>query len=213
MASDYAVRRRAAIEQAARDVLAEKGYKAASMLEIAKRAGASNQTLYKWYGNKQGLFRALVDANAAHVVEMFEKSLAASNDVDDVFAALDEIGPALLALVTGERAIALNRAAAGDVHDTATLGAALAQGGRDRVVPLVAALFEHAAEKGEMRFVSKEDAAEIYIALLIGDLQVRRVTGALPPLTAEQMAQRSKWAIALLRKLMGSSPSERPIKP
>ena len=202
MSGDYSARRRTAIEQAAHEVLAEKGYKAASMLEIAKRAGASNETLYKWYGNKQGLFRALVEANAANVVEMLEASLNETEGAEGPTDAFDRLGPALLRLVTGERAIALNRAAAGDVHDTATLGPALAQGGRDRVVPLVAALFDKETEDDQTRPIGKDEAAEIYIALLIGDLQVRRVTGALAPLTDEQMKTRSRWALSLVKRLL-----------
>ncbi|MEQ8740678.1 MAG: helix-turn-helix domain-containing protein, partial [Hoeflea sp.] len=55
--------RQAQIEQAAYEVLEEKGYAATSMLAIAKRARASNETLYNWYGDKTGLFRALVVRN------------------------------------------------------------------------------------------------------------------------------------------------------
>jgi AcrR family transcriptional regulator len=50
--------RRERIEKAAYDVLAETGYKGASLLLIAQRASVSNETLYRWYGNKQGQMRA-----------------------------------------------------------------------------------------------------------------------------------------------------------
>ncbi|WP_404927319.1 TetR/AcrR family transcriptional regulator [Mesorhizobium sp. ORM16] len=56
--------RRERIEEAAYAVLRETGYKSASLLAIAKRASASNETLYNWYGNKQTLFRSLIEANA-----------------------------------------------------------------------------------------------------------------------------------------------------
>ncbi len=64
------------IAEAAYDVLAEKGYAGASMLSIAKKAKASNETLYRWYGNKQGLFRDLVAQNAELVAEQLEEELA-----------------------------------------------------------------------------------------------------------------------------------------
>ena len=46
------------------EVLAERGYRDASMLEIAKRAAASKETLYAWFGDKQGLFEAAIRRNA-----------------------------------------------------------------------------------------------------------------------------------------------------
>ena len=51
------------IEQAAYELIDEFGYDGISMLKIAKRAKASNETLYKWYGDKKGLFSALVETN------------------------------------------------------------------------------------------------------------------------------------------------------
>ncbi|WP_237352646.1 TetR family transcriptional regulator [Rhizobium leguminosarum] len=34
------------------------------MLDIAKAAKASNETLYRWYGDKNGLFQTMVESNA-----------------------------------------------------------------------------------------------------------------------------------------------------
>ncbi len=48
-------------------MLDAKGYAGASMLAIARQAKASNETLYNWYGDKNGLFRALVVRNAGEV--------------------------------------------------------------------------------------------------------------------------------------------------
>lgn len=196
---DYAGRRRAAIEEAAFAVLLEKGYKAASILEIARRAGASNETLYKWYGNKQGLFAALVEANARTVAELLRARL--QGEAADPIETLRDVGPLLLELVTGERAVALNRAAVGDVHDTATLGPALARAGRETVVPLIASILEKARRAGLIDHGDDEPVAETYIALLIGDLQIRRATGVLAPLSEAEIAARAERALTLLLSL------------
>ena len=68
------------IEQAAYTVLDAKGYGGASMLAIAKAAKASNETLYNWYGDKTGLFAALVRRNAAEVKALLEAQIAAGGD-------------------------------------------------------------------------------------------------------------------------------------
>ncbi|MBO6553924.1 MAG: TetR/AcrR family transcriptional regulator [Roseitalea sp.] len=196
---DYADRRRTAIEDAAFALLIEKGYKATSMLEVARRAGASNETLYKWYGNKQGLFAALVKANARDVAELLRTRLDGADA--DPLETLATVGPLLLDLVTGERAIALNRAAVGDVHDTATLGPALAESGREAVVPLIAELLGRARDRGLLAFDDAGEVAETYVALLIGDLQIRRATGAIGPLPDDAIRTRAMRAVGGITRL------------
>jgi AcrR family transcriptional regulator len=190
--------RRMRIEQAAYEVLGEVGYNSASLLAIAKRASASNETLYKWYGNKQGLFRALVESNARDAEQMLEAALAADGDLFDALAAL---GPVLLTLVTGERAIMLNRAAAGDVSDTGTLGRSIAESGRETIRPLLRDLLDRAHKEGLIACDDPAQAAETYFHLLIGDLQIRRVIGVMAKPSGEEIDQRSRNALELFLKL------------
>ena len=198
MAEDYAARRRAAIKDAAIAVLGEKGYKAASMLEIARRAKASNETLYKWFGNKQTLFGALVEDNAREARELLQSTLAENRDPLD---ALVQLGPVLIGIVCGEKAVALNRAAAGDVFETGTLGKTIAQHGRETIRPLLSELFAAADRAGALAVPNPDEAAETYINLLIGDLQVRRVIGVVPEPAASEAAARSGRALDAIRIL------------
>jgi AcrR family transcriptional regulator len=190
------------IEEAAYRVLVRDGYKAASILAIAKEAKASNETLYRWYGNKQGLFAALVERNAQAARELLDEALAGDQTP---LTTLEALGPVLLRLVTSERAVALNRAAAGDVYDTGTLGAALAKGGREALLPLIAKLLAQADAEGALQIDDPTEAAEIYINLLLGDVQIRRATGALEPLEEEVIVARSTRAMTLLRRLYAPS--------
>ena len=70
--------RRAEIERAAYALLEENGYAGMSMLGVAKRARASNETLYRWYGNKQGLIKAMVARNAAIALALWLSSTASA---------------------------------------------------------------------------------------------------------------------------------------
>jgi AcrR family transcriptional regulator len=190
------------IEEAAYRVLVRDGYKAASILAIAKEAKASNETLYRWYGNKQGLFASLVARNAESARDLLSEALTSHTDPLPV---LEKLGPVLLQVVTSERAVAINRAAAGDVYDTGTLGEALAKGGRDSLLPLIAKLLAQADAEGALRIGEADAAAEIYIDLLIGDVQIRRATGALEPLSQKAIVARSTRALTLLRQLYAVS--------
>ena len=192
MKSENKERRRREIQAAAYEVLAEKGYAGASMLSIAKRAGASNETLYRWYGSKQALFQALVEENARGVSDLLRQSMDADRPALETLAA---VGPVLLTLLVGDRAVALNRAAAADVADGGELGRTLARSGREAVVPLLAMTFERARDAGDLAFSSTREVVERYLGLLISDLQVRRVIGAIEAPGAEEIEARATAAL------------------
>jgi AcrR family transcriptional regulator len=198
VATPKQIARRERIEETAYAVLKESGYKAASLLAIARRASVSNETLYNWYGNKQGLFRSLIESNAREAKELLEGALQTGSDPLDTLAAL---GPILLSLVTGDKAIVLNRAAAGDISDTKTLGPAIAQLGRDTIAPLVRDLLQSASRSGLIVCDDPVAATDIYFRLLIGDLQVRRVIGAICELPPSEIERRASEVMALFLQL------------
>jgi len=199
MKSDSHQKRRQQIESAAYELLTQKGYNATSMLAIAKRASASNETLYKWYGNKQQLFANLVHENARAVKERLIANINA-----DPIEAMQQVGPKLLRLVTSEKAVTLNRAAAGDYYETGELGKTISTGGRESVLPLISNLFDRAREKGLMQFDDATEVASVYVNLLVGDLQIQRVIGARGELKAQEIRKRAKRAEQLMIKLYGT---------
>lgn len=185
------------IEAAAFDLLAQKGYLATSMLAVAKRAKASNETLYNWYGNKQGLFRSLVETNAAEVKALLERDLARAQPPE---ATLEALGPLLLGLLISDRAITLNRAAAAD--PSGELAAVLTQAGRETVAPLIADVFAKTRNAGILEFDDAAQAVALYLDLLVGDLQIRRVLGAVPAMTQAETERRAAGALARLKVLL-----------
>jgi AcrR family transcriptional regulator len=178
------------IEQAAYAVLDAKGYGGTSMLAIAKAAKASNETLYNWYGDKTGLFAALVRRNAAEVKALLEDQITAGGDAVDTLA---RVGPVLLRLVTSDRAVALNRAAAAD--PAGELGRVLAAEGRETVAPLIAQVIAQGREQGRFAFDDLAMACETWLGLLIGDIQIRRVAGRMPQPGPEALAARADAAL------------------
>lgn len=186
------------IENAAYEVLESKGYGGTSMLGIARKARASNETLYNWYGDKQGLFQALVKRNAAEVKTLLAEELETDNDALSILALL---GPKLLMLLTGDRAVALNRAAAAD--NSGELGATLSKEGREAVFPLLKQVLERAKTDGRLQFDDTAAAVGLYLDLLIGDLQIRRVIGRQDSPSESFCQDRSDKAVRNLRLLLG----------
>ncbi|MTI02984.1 TetR/AcrR family transcriptional regulator [Roseibium sp. RKSG952] len=185
------------IEAAAYEVLEAKGYGGTSMLGIAKQARASNETLYNWYGDKQGLFQALVTRNAEEVKTHLESELETGHDALSI---LETFGPKLLNLLTGERAVALNRAAAAD--SSGELGATLSKAGREAVIPLLEQVLVRARDEGQLNFDNTGEAVGLYLDLLIGDQQIRRVIGRLPIPSASVCEDRAQRAVNYLRQLL-----------
>lgn len=54
-------------QQAFIELLREKGYNGVRMVEVARRAGVSRPTLYRYFSSREEMFRALAD----HIFELF----------------------------------------------------------------------------------------------------------------------------------------------
>ena len=65
------------IHEAAKCEFLEKGFQAASLRNIVKRAGVTTGAFYGYYDSKEELFAALVDKQANYVLELF------CNTIDD----------------------------------------------------------------------------------------------------------------------------------
>jgi AcrR family transcriptional regulator len=101
-------RRVAELLRAGADVFAERGFEAATMAEIAARAGAQIGSLYRFFPNKDALADALIRRYRETVDAAFEKtdSRAASSTVEEfaddllsVFASVRDDSPAVVALL------------------------------------------------------------------------------------------------------------------
>ena len=188
------------IQRATLALLVQHGYAATTMASVAKAAGASLETLYKWYGDKPGLFRAMVQAN---IEELRDKLAMSAAKFREPLAAVQEFGPQLIAVLTSEEVVALNRAAAAD--PSGDLGRIIAEAGRGSVAPQLTNLFAQAIE-GE----DPAQVTEVYLGLLLGDLQIRRVIGRMPPPDAVEARQRADRALEMLRRLFPVYPSKLP---
>lgn len=175
MKEENRAKRRDHILDIAVEVLAERGYRDANMLEVARRAKASKETLYSWFGDKRGLFEAVIRRNAAFVQAVMADQLAADVPVDEALAAF---GTALLTLLTGDAAVALNRAAIAEAAGDRTLAETLVAEGRQATLPAFVRYLDGQAERGTLQLTAPQHAAEDFLGLLMGDLQIRRLLGA-----------------------------------
>ncbi len=199
------VERREEILNVALSVLAERGYRGASMREIAQRAQASKETLYAWFGDKRGLFEELVRWQAQRLEAVLVPSL--KRDADDPSEVLSGFAVELQRLLLGERAVVINRAAISEAPSDPTLATVLAAQGRDSIVPKLKRYLEGQRERGHLGFEDAGTAVDTLICLTIGDQQVRRLLGVLPMPEPEQIEGRAERAVRSFLTLFGGERS------
>lgn len=178
--ADEVGERRDAVLNAALAELVDRGYEGASMLGIARRARASKETLYAWFGNKEGLFVAVVRRQSLATNQRVEAALGA-NDGGDPAATLTAVARGLLHLLVSDASLALNRAAMASPELAATL---LAEG-RHTTGPLVERYLARAHAEGHLSVDDPADAFRLFYGLVIEDTQIRALLGEAPPAPAE----------------------------
>ena len=198
----YSVERRNEILEVALEVLAERGYRDASMREIAVRAHASKETLYSWFGDKSGLFEQLVAWQAERLNEALASSL--ESDGEDARMVLRTFAVELLRLLLGKRAIVINRVAISEFPADPAFARILTSKGRGNVVPKLVLYLEGQRDRGRFRFRDAEYAAEVFVGLVVGDQQVRRLLGALSEPGPAQIEARAERAVEAFRKLFAT---------
>ncbi|MDO4791146.1 MAG: TetR/AcrR family transcriptional regulator [Buchananella hordeovulneris] len=78
------VQRREQLLAVGREVIAEKGFDAASVEEIASRAGVSKPVLYQHFGGKEGLYAVVVDREVRAFTTAIRDSLAAGGHLREI---------------------------------------------------------------------------------------------------------------------------------
>ena len=156
-----------AILDAALAQLIEDGPSGLSMLAVAQRAHASKETLYSWFGSKDGLITALIERNADRA--MFAVDAGLANDDIDPRRALTDFSVGLLTLLTAPGSVALNRAA----MSSPELAERLLASGRFRVGPVVERYLAGLHERQVIRAPDPAESFELLYGLVVRDLPIR----------------------------------------
>ncbi|MGI9598069.1 MAG: TetR/AcrR family transcriptional regulator [Acidimicrobiales bacterium] len=183
--------RRARVLEAAFEELVESGYDGVTMLKIAKRAGASKETLYSWFGSRHGLFNAMITSNGEQTAIRVREALAGDGDPAET---LTGFCVGLLTLLTTNPGVALNRAA----MNSPELAEMLLASGRHRVGPIVEEYLATLDERGIIEVDDPSRAFTLLYGLAIRDSQIRVLLGEAPPPRQVVVAQAGSGVAAFL---------------
>lgn len=170
--------RRDAILDSVEALLAERRIDDLTMLAVAKRAGASKETLYSWFGGRDGLLTAVVRRNADRSAEAIR---AALGEDSDPVPTLQAYVRGLLTLLSSPTSIALNRMA----MSSPPLAEVLLAEGRHRVGPIVESYLARADDRGDLAIDDPAEAFTILYGLAVRDMQIRVLLGEEPPDSSE----------------------------
>jgi len=166
------------ILDAAREVFLEQGYDNASINDIMCRAGGSLSTLYRLFGNKLGLFEAMMTQTSNRVFAAFEAVECAAKRGDSPEQALKRYGHLLLERVLSPEAIGLYRLVTMECSSEREHIQALfyAQGPK-RINDKLSAYLQRQVDQGVMQIRDTEMAAFQFVEMVKCNFQMRAMMG------------------------------------
>ena len=186
------------------DLMVEEG-DGFSMASVARRASCSKETLYRWYGDRNGLLTATVKWQASKVImPKLEEGRVTRADFE---ATLIEFARSWLTVLTGDVSIALNRLAVSHAGNGKTnLGRIVLENGllamRQRLLPI----FAIGERKG---FIARDGdvAFRRFFGLVVADTQIRVLLGEANSHSQAEIANFAERAVGDFFTLCGPKPN------
>jgi AcrR family transcriptional regulator len=160
---------------AALGLLVEAG-DALTMTSVARRASCSKETLYKWFGDRDGLLTATVQWQASKVRGVTVKRDGL--DLTSLTSGLERFASDWLRVLSGKISVALNRVAVSHAgSDKRDLGAIVLENGPFAMARRLMPLLEVGRDAGLLAFDDTEEAFRTFFGLVVRDVQIRLLLG------------------------------------
>jgi len=198
--------RQTAVLEAALALLVEGGDKGFTTARLAKAANCSKESLYKWFGDRNGLLAAMITYQASKVG--VAGRLGARPGAEDLRKQLSGFAADLLTVLSGPTSLALNRISIGEAgREDAQLGKLLIERGRRAIEQRAMRMLEAGRQAGLIEFDNRDEAFNALYGLIVGDMHVRMLLGDSVPLIAgpDALARHASRAIDQFLRLYGAS--------
>lgn len=194
--------RQNAVLECALQLLVAGGERALTTAGLARAANCSKESLYKWFGDRDGLLAAMITYQASKVRTPGPRETIPT--LDDFTRSLAVFAEDLIGVLSGEVSLALNRLAIGQAdRDGAQLGALLREHGRLPIEQRARALLELGRRHGYVQFSDTREAYGTLYGLIVHDGHVRMLLGEPPVELAEERSRRARLAISQFFRLYG----------
>ncbi|HYM31657.1 MAG TPA: TetR/AcrR family transcriptional regulator [Candidatus Cybelea sp.] len=184
--------RRERICDAAFAVLMERGYAAASTLDIATRAKVSKRELYAQFGSKLGIFQAMISGRASRMRLALQSPSVRSRE--GLAQTLARFGIEVQRGIGSPGVIALYRLAVVEAEASPEMARELDACGRKANLAALAKLTSDMQSAGILRAGDPMVMARQFFWLLSGDTMMRSLMGVEPAPTSAEMQRRAQAA-------------------
>lgn len=175
--------KRNGIVDAAMEVFLEKGYVAASMSDIARRAGGSKATLYSYFASKEELYMEVMDVRCS---ARFESAFGNLQFDGDLHATLRKFGVLLFGTLLQPDLQAMRRNILSDAAQS-PVGRLFYERGPARGMQRLADFLALQIEAGRLRQAVPLRAAQHLLALMDGDLLQRTMLGVIDGVSSAEL--------------------------
>jgi AcrR family transcriptional regulator len=195
--------RQQAVLDAVLGLMVEKG-SGLTMTAVARRASCSKETLYKWFGDRDGLLTATVRWQASKVrAGNFERQTL---DAGALRESLKRFAVNWLEVITSPTSIALNRIGISQAASRdGNLGSIVLANGRFAIGERLKPVLDAGCEAGLIAFDDTETAFRSFFGLVGRDVQIRLLLGDTLTLRRAEIAEDAQRATDQFFTLYGTS--------
>jgi len=179
-----------------------------TMAAVARRAKCSKESLYKWFGDRDGLLTATVrwQASKVRVVPVDQ----GRPDLMSLTESLESYARDWLKVISSDTSVALNRVAishAGSGRDK--LGEIVLQNGRFALAARLKPVLDAGKRAGLLVFEDAETAFRTFFGLVARDVQIRLLLGDWPGMTEAAIEEDAARATRQFLALHGAGKAQR----
>jgi AcrR family transcriptional regulator len=176
--------RRETLLRAAAEVFFEQGYAATSIDAIIERAGGSKRNIYNEFGNKEGLFSAIVTENADRVLSTLAIDEIEGHDLRETLTAF---GEHLMGGYMSPTLIGIYRMAVTEANRFPDLVRLFYEQGPGRATSQLAEVLEIAKERGDIQAEDCLRLAGHFVGMIRDNLHLQVILGLRSPPSDKEM--------------------------
>ncbi len=187
-------------------MFSERGYGATSLSDVVKRSGGSLATLYNLFGNKQGLFRGLIEDRCRTGFEALY-----DDAVDDLppREALTRIGLGFFRMIHSPAAIAMYRMIIAEGGQFPELPVLFYETGPSATQARMIRWFEEQHRRGQMTVLNPAQASMDLAGLLCAKSHMRLLIGLPMQLTQKDIEARVAHVVDIMMRAYAPPSPER----